>query len=154
LLLYRFPVDRCIQLIKSHGQPGYLGHLAQLAAQHFRDQPRPDCLVPIPMHWLSQQRRGFNQSLLLAERLGTLLKIPVKTALLNKAQSTAQQHNLSKRARQRNLKGVFRCSRAVPAHIVLIDDVMTTGATLNEAARTLKHHGAVRVDAWVLARTP
>ncbi len=154
LLLYKFPIDHCIQRIKSSGQPGYLGHLAQLARQHFQDQPRPDCLIPIPMHWLSQQRRGFNQSSLLADCLGKLLNIPVHKDRLIKTTATEQQHRLSKAARQKNLKGVFQCQGNISSHVVLIDDVMTTGATLNEASRVLKQQGAQRVDAWVLARTP
>ncbi|MFW1677495.1 ComF family protein [Pontibacter sp. JAM-7] len=154
LFTYRFPIDRCINLIKTQRQPAYLGHLAALAASHFQDRRQPDYILPIPMHWISQQRRGFNHAQLLAEQLGKRLQLPVQDSCLIKHRATQQQHSLSKIERRRNLRNVFSCRYPPARHVVLVDDVMTTGATLQEASRVLKQQGTEIVDAWVLARTP
>ena len=119
-----------------------------------------DCIVPIPMHWRRWLARGFNQSHLLAlaiqNRLGGHRTpiLPVRHALRVGLQGRAQ-HTLNRQQRlQRKASGVRVCQKVVDMRILLIDDVITTGATLATAAQALKSAGAARVDAWCLAKTP
>jgi ComF family protein len=121
---------------------------------------RPDLLVPVPLHASRLRERGYNQALELARPLARALRIPLAETLLARAKPTAAQTNLDAKTRRRNLRGAFRFDAASAAaaangtHVALIDDVMTTGATLRECARVLKHAGVARVDVWALARAP
>ena len=122
--------------------------------------PRPEVLVPVPLHRDRLRERGYNQALELARPLARAFCIPLATDLLARSQATVAQSNLDAQARRRNLRGafVFRPQEldegVLPAHVALLDDVMTTGATLRESARVLKRAGIARVDVWVLARAP
>ncbi len=111
----------------------------------------PELLVPIPLHRSRLRRRGFNQALELAKTCGRLLAVPVAEGLIRQ-RSTASQADLSAAARRRNLKGAFAAQGDLPASIALIDDVVTTGTTMAEAARTLKAAGVRRVEIWAPAR--
>lgn len=114
----------------------------------------PDILLPIPMHPLKRLVRGFNQTHLLAEKLGNRLNIDVIYNALGR-RVTTDQRTLSVKNRSRNMRRAFflKNDSLEGLRVALIDDVMTTGATLNSAAKTLNAGGALRVDAWVLART-
>ena len=111
-------------------------------------------LIPIPLHPRRLRERGYDQALELARPLARRLDLPLRAQALVRARDTAAQSRLDARQRRRNLRGAFawRGDIAVPAHVVLIDDVMTTGATLHSAAQTLRRAGVLRVDAWVCAR--
>jgi ComF family protein len=118
--------------------------------------PRPDLLVPVPLHPSRLRERGYNQALELAKPLATAFAIPLAANLLSRERATIAQTGLDAVARRRNLRGAFRVSSdaALPAHVVVLDDVMTTGATLRECAVTLRRAGVSRVDVWALARAP
>lgn len=119
----------------------------------YHSLPRPDCLVPVPMTGRGLVRRGFNQSAELARMLGTLLDVPVRTDLLSKVRDTAPQSTLGRTERQENVRGAFVPGTGLTGHaVLLVDDVMTTGATLSACARACLRGGAVRVDVLVLAR--
>lgn len=112
-----------------------------------------DLLVAVPLARQRLQQRSFNQSLLLARELARLRQRPVVADLLKKAQETVPQHGLSATARQQNLRDVFQCCRQLSGErILLIDDVMTTGATLRACSQVLCRAGAGEVQAAVLAR--
>ena len=129
--------------------------LAELLRQKVDDLPRPGCLVALPLHPRRLQERGFNQAHEIAAPLAEKLHIPLANHVLQRSRDTEHQARLSEKARHRNMRGAFHATEeARDRHIVLIDDVMTTGASLDAAARALKKTGARRVDAWVLARTP
>ena len=97
--------------------------------------------------------RGFNQSALLAESLARAMQIDFATHGLLKIRDTLPQAGLNRAARLKNVRGAFDCARSLAGrHVALVDDVMTTGATLSEAAKALKKAGAASVSAWVLAR--
>lgn len=154
--LYASPLDRLLPRFKFHRDLAAGRLLAQLMAEDGAHLPRPDALVPVPLHPGRLRQRGYDQALELARPIGRALGLPVHGGLLQRLRATSPQSRLDSAARQRNLRGAFgvRTGGAVPAHVALIDDVMTTGATLHAAARALHRAGVARVDAWVCARTP
>ena len=125
------------------------GHLASL----------PDAIVPVPLHSARLRERGYNQALELAKPLAREFGIALLPDLLRRTRSTAAQANLDAVSRRKNLRRAFVADAALlspraPAHVALLDDVMTTGTTLRECARTLKRAGVERVEVWALARAP
>ncbi|WP_460713139.1 ComF family protein [Lysobacter terrae] len=154
--VYAAPIDRLLPRFKFHRDLAAGALLSQLMAEATEDLPRPDALVPIPLHRARLRRRGYDQALELARPLARALELPLRDDLLQRVRATAPQSELSAAARRRNLRRAFmvRPGVALPAHVVLIDDVMTTGATLHAAAEALKRAGVKRVDAWVCARVP
>jgi ComF family protein len=121
------------------------------------DQPPPDLIAPVPLHRARHFSRTFNQADLLARLLGRGMGIPVHSRLLVRNRTTRAQSGLSAAGRRRNIRGAFHCGRElVPAnaHVALVDDVMTTGATLTECTKTLRKGGVARVSVWVAARAP
>ena len=125
-------------------------------AEAFAALPRPQALVPVPLHATRLRQRGYDQALELAKPLAQALGIPLHADALQRQRATAAQSELDAEARKRNLRGAFALhpGQALPEHVVLVDDVMTTGATLQAAAKTLRRAGVLRVDAWVCARVP
>jgi ComF family protein len=105
------------------------------------------------MHFVSQFRRGFNQSDLLASELAKLLELPVERNLLQKNVSTERQMTLPRAARLKNQKDVFHCKASHFKRVLLVDDVMTTGATLESASLSLKKAGVEQIYVFVIART-
>jgi ComF family protein len=123
--------------------------------------PLPGLFIPVPLHPTRLRERGYNQALELVRPLARALRIPLAEALLSRTRATPAQANLNAAERRRNLRGAFQCQASVleriapgAAHVALVDDVMTTGATLRECARVLKRAGVGRVDVWALARAP
>lgn len=113
-----------------------------------------DCLVPVPLHPARLRERGFNQSVLLAAPLSRRLGTPLRQRLLRRTVNSAHQSGLSRAQRQSNTSGIFQAAPDVrDLRILLLDDVMTTGATLRSAAECLLRAGASRVDVAVLGRT-
>jgi ComF family protein len=115
----------------------------------------PEVLIPVPLHPGRYRQRGFNQSLEIARFVSARLDIPLDYRCCRRVRATAAQSSLtSARLRRANLSGAFRAEGAIAyRHAALIDDVITTGATLNELARTLRRAGVERVEAWACART-
>ncbi|HEU0187160.1 MAG TPA: phosphoribosyltransferase family protein, partial [Gallionellaceae bacterium] len=114
----------------------------------------PDCIVPMPLHPLRLRERGFNQSLLLARELGARFKLPVLEQACQRTRNTSPQSGLPWKERGKNMRKAFVASEAVSGkHVAVVDDVMTTGASLNELAQALRHAGATEVSTWVVART-
>jgi ComF family protein len=114
-----------------------------------------DAIVPVPLHPLKRREREFNQAERLARRLARTTGIPLNTRLLRRVECTRTQTMLSRTERQDNVRGAFALRTAQPlerARIVLVDDVLTTGATTSECARVLKSAGAQKVAVWTLAR--
>ena len=154
--LYATPLDRWLPRFKFHHDFATGRLLSQLLAEACAGAPRPQALVPIPLHHTRLRRRGYDQALELAKPLARALELPLQPRLLQRARATTPQSELSAAARRRNLCDAFVvvAESALPAHVVLVDDVMTTGATLHAAARALRRAGVTRVDAWVCARVP
>lgn len=116
---------------------------------------RPDAVVPVPMHWSRKLWRGANSPEVIGELLAKRLQVPLAGHLLVRQKRTAPQASLSVAGRRANVKGAFRVRKHRDldgARLLLVDDIMTTGATLNEAAKTLSRGGASSVAVAVLAR--
>ncbi len=112
-----------------------------------------DLIVPVPLHPRRLKRRSYNQSLLLARELGRLRNLPVETKLLQKTSDTLAQQELSARERERNLRQVFQVTRKLQGEkLLLVDDVMTTGSTVQACGQVLLDAGAAGVEVAVLAR--
>ena len=113
----------------------------------------PDLIVPIPLHRRRLRQRSYNQSLLLAKQIGKLRSLPVVSGLLLKGRDTLPQQGLSARQREKNLHTAFTVAgRLDGKKVLLVDDVMTTGATAAAASRVLLQQGALEIRVAVLAR--
>lgn len=156
VFVYRAPLDRLLPRAKFHGDLASLRLLATLMAPVLGRAPRPQALVPLPLHPARLRRRGYDQALELARPLARALALPLRDDLLQRVRATTAQSRLDAAARRRNLRGAFavRAGIALPAHVALVDDVMTTGATAQAAATALRRAGVARVDVWVCARVP
>ncbi len=153
---YAWPLDALETRFKFGGD---LAAGRTLAAQWIAQAPSaplPQALVPVPLHVSRLRRRGYNQALELARPLGRSLGLPVLVGALARTRATAAQTELDRAARRRNVRGAFavKTGAALPAHVAVLDDVLTTGTTLAECARVLRRAGVARVDAWALARAP
>lgn len=158
---YAFPLDSMIPAFKYHRQYALGRLMAELLTEAVLDEcfssPRPDCLVPVPLHHRRQARRGFNQATELARPIARALGLPLCPAALRRVKATESQQGLSAADRRNNLQGAFRCRQASAVqgrHVVLIDDVVTTGASVRAATSTLLDAGAQQVSVWCIARTP
>ena len=105
-------------------------------------------IIPVPLHRSRQRERGFNQAELIANQLG----LPVAPGILKRRKNTPSQTGLSRNERKRNLASAFEVTREVKGRVIVVDDVYTTGSTMNEIARTLKRAGAERVEVLTVAR--
>ncbi|MFV8818991.1 ComF family protein [Haliea sp. E17] len=154
--LYSDCFAHLIHLWKFSGRDDLTPLLAQLWLDGAREPGDIDLVVPVPLHWRRLWQRGYNQSQLLADRL--VCKLPatrVHPRLLVRRRATAPQSGMDARARAHNLRGAFTVRLPCDnLRIAVVDDVLTTGATAREAARTLKSAGARHVELWCLARTP
>ena len=111
--------------------------------------------MPVPLHPIRLKDRGFNQALELAKPIARHFNIPLDIKSCKRIKATATQSTLDKKVRKKNMRGAFELVRPLDCkYLVLIDDVVTTGTTVNELAKTLKANGVQRVDVWAIARTP
>jgi ComF family protein len=149
---YAFPVDALIHALKYRGNLAIAPILAKALAAG--SLPPVDALIPAPLAARRLRERGFNQAQELARIVGRRLRLPVLAHACRKLADTAPQAALPWKERARNVRGTFVCDVDLSGlRVAIIDDVMTSGATVNELARNLKHCGAIHVSAWVVART-
>lgn len=155
---YEHPLDLLEARFKFRGDLAAGRVLADLMLERAAiDRPTmPDAFVAVPLHDARLRRRGYNQAFELARSVSTAFGLPLLRDLIARTRATAEQTGLDASARRRNLRGAFRVARVshLPAHIAIVDNVMTTGATLRECARMLRRAGVARIDAWALARAP
>lgn len=154
--VYRAPLDRLLPRFKFHRDLAAGRLLADAMAMRFAALPRPAALLPVPLHQGRLRRRGYDQALELARPLARALGLPLLDTALVRTRATAPQSELDAGARRCNLRDAFavRIGARLPTHVALVDDVMTTGATLHAAARSLRRAGVTRIEAWVCARVP
>ncbi len=147
-LIHRFKYDKKILLGKRLAQS--LGEKVALE----KDFTNFDLVIPVPLHRARKRERGFNQSEILAEGISKTLNIATSRDVLKRKKNTKDQTNLDAQQRKENVEGAFvvtRSEKVIGKQVILIDDVMTTGATLNECARMLLDAGAKMVFAVTLA---
>lgn len=151
------PVQRGLHALKYRADFLQAGLLGALMAERLlrRAEPLPQLILPAPLHVSRLFLRGYNQALELGRELSRRTGIPCEAQALRKPRITRDQIGLTFAQRRRNVRGAFRCTRRLDGlHIALLDDVMTTGATLDELARTCRAAGAAKIEAWSAARTP
>jgi len=154
-LFYRFPVDRLLPRFKFRGDLAAGRLLSQLMAEALADAARPQALVPVPLHPTRLRQRGYDQALELARPLARAFGLPLCAQSLHRVRATPPQSELDAASRRHNIRSAFAARAGeLPGHVALVDDVMTTGATLAEACRALQRAGVARVDVWVAARAP
>lgn len=152
---YQPPLAGLIMGLKFNGQLSHARLLGQLMAERLLadNDKRPDLLLPVPLHRRRLRQRGFNQSLELAHHIGRRLAVPVWADACRRQRDTASQSSLPAKERRGNIRNAFIANRSLQGrHVAIIDDVMTTGCTVQELTLALKRAGARRVDVWVCAR--
>tara|TARA_R110001606_G_scaffold361754_5_gene515034 strand:- start:29327 stop:29953 length:627 start_codon:yes stop_codon:yes gene_type:complete len=153
LFPYINPIDRLIADLKYHDKLFLSPFFAQLMSDKLRNRPRPDLLIPIPLHPNRLRQRGYNQSFELAKALSIQLAIPSSNDFLIRTIDTQSQAAIPFKARKKNIQHAFEFIQSrVPAHIAIIDDVLTTGHTANAAAKQLRKAGATTIEIWTIAR--
>jgi len=153
-LAYGFPADVLIQQLKFHGELSLAPLLGQFVVENVSATRRVDFLLPVPLSAGRLRERGFNQALEIARHVARSTGVSIAQELCERTRDTPPQFGLSMEERRKNVKGAFQCPRLLGgAEIAVLDDVMTTGTTLDEIAATLKRAGAVRVVNWVVAKT-
>lgn len=153
LFTYDFPLDAMMQRYK-YGNMLNLGHIFGKMLRHKVNLAHVDLIIPMPMHPTRLKERGFNQALEIAKVLTKHCPKKLDCTNAQRQRYTAPQASLQLKERVKNIKGVFKISANLNGkRIAIVDDVMTTGASLNELAKTLKQSGASHVQCWVVART-
>jgi ComF family protein len=153
-LSYGFPVDALIRRLKYGADLSLTDLLAALLAERAGRESQPDCVIPMPLSAQRLRERGFNQSHEIARNLARRLHLPLADAACKRIRHTPPQASLPLDERRANIRGAFQCSINLDgARVVVVDDVLTSGATLNELTRELLRAGAAEVNGWVLART-
>lgn len=158
LIAYVFeePLRSLLHRFKYHNNLHLGSFLCQLmlhAMQKLPELTTIPCLIPVPMHSKRLRQRGFNQAAVLTKALARKVTLPYDLTSCQKIINTAPQASLDSEQRQKNLRKAFYAKPLPYEHIILIDDLLTTGCTANELARTLKKTGVKRVDIWCCART-
>ncbi|HEY3067568.1 MAG TPA: ComF family protein [Methylomirabilota bacterium] len=152
---YAGPLREALHALKFHGRRGLARPLAALVREQCAETlpPDVDALVPVPLAQARERARGFNQAALVTARLAGALKLPARGGWLRRMRETAPQTELAAAERARNVRDAFAASPAVAGrHVVVVDDVFTTGATAAECARVLRRAGARRVGVLTVAR--
>lgn len=162
LFQYRTPIDFWVPQLKFHRNLSLARLMGELCADRLHHQGPvmdawPEALIPVPLHQGRLRERGFDQPLELAKPIAKRLGLVLRTDLLIRSRATQKQSETDLENRQSNLFDAFSVnltaySEKLPAHVAILDDVMTTGATLHEAALALLDAGVTRVEAWVIAR--
>ncbi|MCK5696762.1 MAG: ComF family protein [Gammaproteobacteria bacterium] len=145
-----------IKQLKYHQKIHYADLLATLfivQTQKMNTFQLPQIIIPVPMHHQRLKQRGYNQALELARVFSSYYQLPLDYSSLIRSRYTQLQAEMSALKRQQNIKNAFIIKKEINyTHIALIDDVMTTGSTVNEVAKVLKHQGVKKVDIWSIAR--
>lgn len=154
IFAYQNPIDRLIADFKYHDKLYLTEMFADLMVQQLKHKPLPQLLIPIPLHRRRLRQRGYNQALELTKILSRKLNIPVSKDILIRSRDTAPQASLPYDQRKRNMRRAFTLNDGIlPNHIALIDDVLTTGHTVNAAAKLFRQEGVTAIELWTIART-
>ena len=153
-LEYRFPINAVLQRYKYAGFLSAAELMGGLLADKVVIATQPDVLIPMPLHGSRLKERGFNQAIEIARVVARRLQIPLALDTCSRTRATPPQVSLPLAARAKNLRGVFACRENLEGkRVALLDDVMTSGASLDALAKCVKDAGALQVECWVVART-
>lgn len=156
--VYQGPLREAVIRMKQNVHESLTLSMGYLLAERIREmlpEPSLDLLVPVPTHWLKRLWRGVNGPDLLAEAIAKRLRVPAADDVIRCRRRTQKQGTLLPSERVANVRGAFAFNAdydIVGSHVLLVDDIMTTGSTASEAARTLRSAGAARVTVAVVAR--
>jgi ComF family protein len=153
--VYQYPLDILVKELKFKQNLSLAHWFARQMMPKISQYPLPELIIPVPLHYKRLVQRGFNQSTEIAKVISRELSIPLDTASLKKVKNTLPQSQLPAEQRQNNIKNAFRLTKKLSVtHIALLDDVLTTGNTLNEISSLIKSQSAVKkIDIWLCART-
>ncbi|WP_247640348.1 ComF family protein [Chromohalobacter moromii] len=151
-LRYEDASQALLQRFKFGAQPRAGILLATLFVRSRDDGVLPEALIAVPTHPQRRRERGFDHSVWLTRELSRQLGVPHRRAW--RERDTPTQRGLTRRARRGNVRGAFRVMPGLPAHVAIVDDVMTTGSTLSALADACRRAGAQHVEAWAMTRTP
>lgn len=152
---YHYPVNRLIQHIKFNQGIDVANYLGGMLGELFLKYKaaRPDCIIPVPLHCRRLIARGYNQSVEIARPVSRQLGIKLDTSSCKRIRATTPQADLPAKKRRQNVRNAFSVSKSLDyRHVLLIDDVITTGSTVNELARMLSLAGVRQVDVLAVAR--
>lgn len=153
-LNFEFPANTLIRALKYRGQLEVAEPLATVLAQRLAGHTKPDLIIPMPLHSTRLKERGFNQAVEIARHVARLTNVSLDVGAVLRVRATEPQAGLPLEKRRKNIRGAFSAASDMSGKkIAVIDDVMTTGTSLDELAKTLKSAGASRVECWVAART-
>jgi len=153
---YKEPLNQFITQLKFHNKLYYANILASLLIRKIEllQDNLPECIIPVPLHSGRLRQRGFNQALEIARPIAKKYKIKLDTQSCKRVVATTSQMTQDKSARKENIRHAFKVKSPFPyQHIAIVDDVMTTGNTVNELARVLRSAGAIRIQIWTPARS-
>lgn len=155
--VYAQPLEWMIQQLKFNAKLNYAPLLSALMSanlpRNINQRVKPDAIIPMPLHNRRLKQRGFNQSQLLIKPIAKALKIPLDLTSCRRIRDTEHQTGKNARSRQQNIKKAFKfINKKNYQHVIIFDDVVTTGSSVSELSRELKQAGVLRVDVWSLAR--
>lgn len=151
---YSFPLDKLVQAMKYGEQLALANAFAEKLALSIDKSDLPDGIVPMPLHPAKLRERGFNQSLLLAATVARKLNLELLASACQRVRDTPPQSALPWKERKRNVRNAFRCDKDLSGkRVALVDDVLTTGASMNALAEAVHKRGATEISVWVVART-
>lgn len=155
---YGYPIADFVRALKYGRSLSHAAVLGTLLADYLQQRHQgewPQCFIPVPLSTERYRQRGFNQAIELGRVIESRLRIPMNVRLLARVRHTVEQAGLSRRERRKNLRNAFAMtSKGMPSHIAILDDVVTTGSTMNEITRRLKRAGAEQIEVWAVTRAP
>ena len=152
---YEFPATVLIQGLKYQGNLACARPLAAGMADALEAEPYPDLIMPMPLARARLADRGFNQAMEISRRIAAVFGLDISSDICRRTREGSPQAILPWKQRASNIRGAFSCESDLNGKsVAVVDDVLTTGATLNELAMTLKSRGAREVIGWIAARTP
>src|SRR5688500_1615050 len=151
---YAFPISALLHSLKYQTNLAMASVLADLLTARIDSGALPDFIVPMPLHPARLRERGFNQALEIARHVSKRSGIPLLPAICRRVKDTPSQTGLPWKERGKNIRNAFACETDLSGkRIAMLDDVMTTGSTLNELATIVRKCGAAHISGWVVART-
>ncbi len=160
LFRYQDEVIRLVHRLKFGEKISYARSIGELLLKKMTDellpeQGEPECIIPVPLHNSRLRKRGYNQATEISRLIAKKTDLPIEQNLVLRQRSTLTQTGLKVKQRQKNIKGAFKMTATLNVkHVLIIDDVITTGATVNELAKVLKKSGIERIGVLSIARAP